>query len=133
MEQDHKEGLKSMTKKQLLDVVRLYNAEKRIPITFRMKMEDILKYLLTDKSIDHTLLKKAYQQIAKVSNKLVKVKGTDKMVPAIVNKAQPKKSVRTTVKPDVSVKGQGRGRPAGSKNRFRPEFSNQQTNLKVSL
>lgn len=129
--EDHRAGLTGMTKKQLLDVVRLYNAEKRIPITFRMPLADILKYLLTDKSIDHTLLKKAYQQIAKVSSKVVKVKGADKMVPAIVKKSQPKKSARTTVQPDVSVKGRGRGRPAGSTNRFNPAFANQATNLKV--
>jgi hypothetical protein len=128
---DHREGLKQLTKKQLLDVVRLYNAEKRIPITFRMPMEKILEYLLTDKSIDHTLLKKAYQQIAKVSAKKIKVKGTDKMVPAVIKKMQPKKSAGAVVSSNEPVKGRGRGRPPGSKNRFRPEFSNQATNLKV--
>lgn len=131
---DHRIGLPEMTKKQLLDVVRLYNAEKRLPITFRMPQADILKYLLTDKSIDHTLLAKAYKQIASVSTRILKVKGTDKPVKAIVKKIQPKKSnTKPSVQPDVSVKGRGRGRPVGSKNRFRPEFPNQPTpqNLKV--
>jgi hypothetical protein len=123
--EEHRTGLSLLTKKQLLDVVRLYNAEKRIPITFRMPLADILKYLTTDKSIDHTLLEKAFQQIKKVSSKIVKVKGTSKLVPAIVKKAQPKKTARTTLKPAVPVKGRGQGRPAGSTNRFNPSFSNQ--------
>jgi hypothetical protein len=126
---DHREGLKEMTKKELLDVVRLYNAEKRIPITFRMPQSDIIKYLLTDKSIDHTLLAKAYRKIAEVAMTAIKVKGIPKPVPAIIKKAQPKKSARTSLKPELTVKGRGRGRPAGSKNRFRPEFANQPTPL----
>lgn len=132
---DHRSGLSQMTKKELLDVVRLYNAEKRLPITFRMPQADILKYLLTDKSIDHTLLAKAYKQIAQVSSRTVKVKGLDKPVKAIVKRSQPKKTqTKPSFQPDISVKGRGRGRPAGSKNRFRPEFSNQSTpqNLKVN-
>jgi hypothetical protein len=124
--ESHRTELALLTKKELLDVVRLYNAEKRIPITFRMPQADILKYLLTDKSIDHTLLEKVFKQIKAVSAKLVPVKkGSKTLVPAIVKKAQPKKSVRTSLQPDISVKGRGRGRPAGSKNRFRPEFANQ--------
>jgi hypothetical protein len=122
---DHRAGLRIMTKSQLLDVVRLYNAEKRLPITFRMPVADILNYLLTDKSIDHTLLKKAYQQILNVKDKRVKIKGTTKLAPAIIKRAQPKKRTRVTLKPVESVKGRGRGRPAGSMNRFRPEFANQ--------
>ena len=90
--EDHRKGIPHMTKKELLDVVRLYNAEKRLPITFRMPIADIVKYLLTDKSIDHTLLAKAYKQIASVAEKTVKVKGMGKPVPAIVKKSQPKKS-----------------------------------------
>lgn len=131
---DHRTGLPEMTKKQLLDVVRLYNAEKRLPITFRMPQADILKYLLTDKSIDHTLLAKAYRQIAQVSTRMVKVKGLDKPVKAIVKKAQPKKTqTKPSIQPDISVKGRGRGRPQGSKNRFRPEFPNQPTQtLKIN-
>lgn len=129
---DHRTGLPLMTKKELLDVVRLYNAEKRLPITFRMPQADILKYLLTDKSIDHTLLSKAYKQIASVSSRMIKVKGLDKPVKAIVKKSQPKKTqTKPSVKADISITGRGRGRPAGSKNRFRPEFPNQPTPLKV--
>jgi len=124
--ESHRTELALLTKKELLDVVRLYNAEKRIPITFRMPQADILKYLLTDKSIDHTLLEKVFKQIKAVSAKLVPVKkGSKILVPAIVKKAQPKKSVKTSLQPDVSVKGRRRGRPPGSKNRFRPEFANQ--------
>lgn len=127
---DHREGLKQMTKKNLLDVVRLYNAEKRLPITFRMPLADILKYLLTDKSIDHTLLAKAYKQIASVASRTLKVKGFAKPVPAIVKKSQPKKTnTKPSLQPDISVKGRGRGRPSGSKNRFRPEFANQSTQM----
>jgi hypothetical protein len=125
--ESHRTELALLTKKQLLDVVRLYNAEKRIPITFRMPQADILKYLLTDKSIDHTLLEKVFKQIKVVSAKLVPVKkGSKDLVPAIVKKSQPKKTnTKPSLQPDISVKGRGRGRPAGSKNRFRPEFSNQ--------
>jgi len=131
--ESHRQGLQNLTKKQLLDVVRLYNAEKRIPITFRMPIADILKYLLTDKSIDHTLLEKAYQQIKSVSMKDIPIKrGSKTTVPAVIKKIQPKKSVRPALQPSIpAVKGIGRGRPAGSKNRFRPEFSTQATNLKV--
>lgn len=126
--EDHRKGIPHMTKKELLDLVRLYNAQKRLPITFRMPIADIVKYLLTDKSIDHVLLAKAYKQIASVAEKTIKVKGM-KPVPAIVKKSQPKKTARTTLQPDISVKGRGRGRPPGSKNRFRPEFANQSTQI----
>jgi hypothetical protein len=124
---DHRTGLPVMTKKELLDVVRLYNAEKRLPITFRMPQADIIKYLLTDKGIDHVLLAKAFRQIAQVASKRVPdEKGSKLLVPAIVKKSQPKKTnTKPSLQPDISVKGRGRGRPAGSKNRFRPEFANQ--------
>lgn len=134
---DHRTGLNKMTKKELLDVVRLYNAEKRLPITFRMPQSDILNYLLTDKSIDHTLLAKAYKQIAQISLKTIDIKEDGYVVakvPAIVKKAQPKKTqTKPSIRPDITIKGRGRGRPPGSKNRFRPEFPNQPTpqNLKV--
>jgi len=132
--ESHRVGLQHLTKKELLDVVRLYNAEKRIPITFRMPQDSILKYLLTDKSIDHALLEKVFKQIKAVSAKLVPVKkGSKILVPATVKKAQPKKSVRTSLQPDISVKGRGRGRPAGSKNRFRPEFANQSTATLITV
>lgn len=131
--ESHREGLKTMIKTELLDVVRLYNAEKRLPITFRMSKDKILEYLLTDKSVDHTLLAKAYKQISKVGTKTVSIKvdGVKKAVPAKIKKAQPKKSTALTYTADASVKGRGRGRPAGTKNRFIPAFSNQATNLKV--
>jgi hypothetical protein len=131
--ESHREGLKNMIKTELLDVVRLYNAEKRLPITFRMSKDKILEYLMSDKSIDHTLLEKAYKQISKVGAKKVSIKvdGVKKAVPAKVKKAQPKKSSAISYTADVPVKGRGRGRPSGTTNRFTPAFSNQATNLKV--
>ena len=52
------------------------------------------------------------------------VDGNKTLQKAKIKKSQPKKSTGLVYSADMTIKGRGRGRPSGSKNRFNPSFPN---------